>query len=150
MFDEAQLLEKLKLVEALHAGAATPGERDAAASARERILRRLRDVEVVDPPVEYTFHMQNPWSRKLFSALLRRYDLRPYRYRRQRYTTVMAKVSKKFLDETLWPQFRELDRILTQHLNEVTERVIGEGIHASSAEPEERPDPHQLETGGIR
>lgn len=149
MFDEAQLLEKLKLVEALHAGAATPGERDAAAGARERILKRLREVEVVDPPIEYTFHMQNPWSRKLLSALLRRYDLRPYRYRRQRHTTVMAKVSKRFLDETLWPQFRELDRILTQHLNEVTERVISEGIHAGGAEPEERPDPQPLGAGGV-
>jgi hypothetical protein len=36
--DERQLLEKLMFIEALHSGAFTSGERDAAAAARERIL----------------------------------------------------------------------------------------------------------------
>ncbi len=44
--------------------------------------------------------MGDMWSRKVFVALLRRYGIRPYRYKRQRYTTVMAKVSKKFVDRT--------------------------------------------------
>ena len=37
MTDEQRLIEKLQRIEALFAGAATPGERDAAAQARDRI-----------------------------------------------------------------------------------------------------------------
>ncbi len=48
--------------------------------------------------------MPDMWPRRVFVALLRRYGIRPYRYRRQRYTTVMAKVSQRFVDDTLWPQ----------------------------------------------
>ena len=40
--DEEKLIERLRLVEALHAGATTPGERVAAARARERIIERLK------------------------------------------------------------------------------------------------------------
>ena len=43
--DEGQLIEKLRLVESLFAGAATSGERDAAANASERIRKRLEQLE---------------------------------------------------------------------------------------------------------
>ncbi len=92
--DEAKLIEKPPLIEALYAGATTEGEQVAAEHARQRIQERLRSMEVEDPPVEYRFCMSDMWSRRMFVALLRRYGLRPYRYRRQRYTTVMVRVSK--------------------------------------------------------
>jgi hypothetical protein len=50
--DEAALIEKLRRIEALHAGATTPGERDAAANARQRILARLAELAAADPSVE--------------------------------------------------------------------------------------------------
>ena len=52
MSDEARLLEKLLRIEALHAGAATAGERSAAAEAKRRILERLTELRQSDPPVE--------------------------------------------------------------------------------------------------
>ena len=110
--DELKLIEKLRLIEALFSGAATEGERVAAERARERILERLKFWEKEDPPLEYRFTMRDMWSRKVLVALLRRYGIRPYRYKRQRYTTVMAKVSKKFVDETLWPEFQEISETL--------------------------------------
>ena len=82
MSDEVKLLEKLLRIEALHAGAATAGERSAAAEAKRRILERLTELRQSDPPVEYRFGLDNVWSRRLFLALLRRYGLRPYRYPR--------------------------------------------------------------------
>jgi len=109
--DESKLIEKLRLIEALYAGAATPGERVAAEKARDRILERLRRTEHEDPPVEFQFSMADGWSRRVFVALLRRYGIRPYRYPRQRHTTVMARVSKRFLDGTLWPEFEEPARL---------------------------------------
>ena len=109
--NQAKLIEKLKLIEALFAGAATEGEKDAAFNALQRIKDRLKEIQQTDPPVEYKFTMSNMWSRKLLVALLRRYDIKPFRYYRQRHTTVMAMVSKSFVDKTLWPEFQELNNL---------------------------------------
>lgn len=144
MLDEAKLIEKLRLIEALHSGATTVGEREAAARARERILERLAQVEKEDPPLEYRFFMGDMWSRKVFVALLRRYGIRPYRYKRQRHTTVMARVSKRFVDETLWPEFQEISDSLQTYLSEVTDRVVSQVIHQDSSDAEVVDDPAQL------
>ncbi len=136
MNTEIDLIEKLKRIEALFAGAATEGERDAAENALQRMRDRLKKVQEADPPVEFKFTMADLWSRKLFVALLRRYEIKPYRYYRQRYTTVMAKVSTKFVNETLWPEFQELNKILRSYLEDITNRVISESIHTDSSEAE--------------
>jgi hypothetical protein len=148
MVDEQQLIEKLRRIERLHAGATTPGEQEASANAIERIRQRLEALRESDPPMEYRFTMGDMWSRKLFVALLRRYGVEPYRYYRQRYTTVMANVPKKFVDEILWPEFEELNETLQSYLSEVTERVVSEGVFADSSEaavvkeqPKALPDP---------
>jgi hypothetical protein len=132
--DEARLIEKLKLIEALFAGATTPGERVAADAARLRILERLKTFEVADPPVEYKFTLGDLWARRVFVALLRRYDLKPYRYRGQRYTTVMVKVSKKFVEETLWPQYQQISETLRTYLSEVTDRVVSQVLSEDLSE----------------
>lgn len=142
--DEARLIEKLRAIEALHARPGSDGERAAAENARERILERLRELSEADPPVEYRFTMADMWSRRVFVALLRRYGIRPYRYRRQRHTTVMAMVSKGFVDETLWPEFQSISSTLRSYLDEVTSRVIGEVIHADVSEAAEVDEPKQL------
>jgi hypothetical protein len=142
--DEARLIDKLRLVEALFAGASTAGEKAAAESAKERILERLSLWEQEAPPVEYKFSLGDPWSRKVFVALLRRYGIRPYRYRRQRHTTVMANISKGFVDETLWPEFMEISETLRRYLDDVTDRVIGQVIHEDASEADIMEDPKQL------
>lgn len=76
------------------------------------------------------------WSRKLFLALLRRYGIKPYRFSRQKHTTVMAKVSEKFVNEILWKEYQELNKVLHSYLEEVTNRVIRESINADSSEAE--------------
>ena len=134
--DEQRLIEKLQRIEALFAGAATPGEREAAAQARERIRARLNEQQRTDPRVEYAFRLRDRWSLKLLTALLRRYQIRPFRYPRQRHTTIMARVPKRFLDETLWPEFCELDKTLAAYLSDVTDRVIAQGIESDSSEVE--------------
>jgi hypothetical protein len=133
--DEKQLIEKLHLVEALFEGAGTEGEREAAANALGRLRGRLEEAQQSDP-IEYQFSLPDMWSRRLFVALLRRYGIRPYRYYRQRYTTVMAKVPKQFVDQTLWPEYTELNNVLRTYLDETTERVIGQGVYADSSEAE--------------
>lgn len=133
MDEIAKLIETLRRVEALYAGATTPGERTAAGAARQRLDARLKQM-TEEVPGEMQFSLQNHWSRKLFIALARKYGLEPYRYHRQRYTTVMLRVSERFCEEVLWPEFVKLDKILVEHLNEITERVVREAIHNDASE----------------
>jgi hypothetical protein len=140
IFDEKALLEKLRRIEALHAGATTPGERDAAANAMRSIQMRLKLAEREQPPVEYKFTMGDHWSRKLFVALARRYGLKPYRYRRQRYTTVMLRVPKRFVDDTLWPEFVELSQVLRDTLERATDQVLGQVFEQDTSEAEVKDD----------
>ncbi len=134
--NEQDLIDKLRKIERLHAGAATAGEREAAAEALARIRRRLVDIERAEPAIEYRFKLNDDWSRKLFIALLRRYGLKPYRYARQRRTTVMARVPRSFVNQTLWPEYLELSETLRQFLAEVTDRVISEGVHGDTGDEE--------------
>lgn len=149
MTEEQRLIEKLQRIEALFADAAAPaGERQAAALASERIRSRLREQQEVDPPIEFTFNLRDRWSHKLLIALLRRYQIRPYRYRGQRYTTIMARMPTRFCDEVLWPEFKELDKTLSNYLSEVTDRVIAQGIHADATDVDVAPE--QLPAGAAQ
>ena len=145
--DEAKLREKLSKIEALFAGATTEGERLAAGEARRRIQERLASVEKLDPPVEFRFSIPDTWSRKLFVSLLRRYELKPYRYRGQRRTTVVVKAPRRFVDETLWPEFQQLNAALRTYLEEITDRVIAEALHGDSSEATEVAEPAKLGAG---
>ena len=142
MFDNFhQLIDTLLKVEALHAGAMTPGERGAAEAAIERIKKRLEQFVEADPPQEMQCTFSNHWSKQLFCALAKRYDLQPYRYYRQRHTTVMLRVPKRFLNEVLWPEFEGLNEVLRKYLDEMTAKIISEAIFKGSAEEEVRDQP---------
>ena len=142
--DEAKLKEKLRLIEALFAGATTDGERVAAGEARKRIQLRLAGIEKIDAPIEYRFSMPDAWSRKIFRALLRRYDLKPYRYRGQRHATIMVRASKSFVNDTLWPEYQQISDVLRSFIDETTDRVIAESIHDDSSDVTEVAQPAQL------
>jgi hypothetical protein len=141
MTSEGQLRGRLRKIEALFAGAGTPGERDAAKAALERIRARLRSTAQTVEPVEMQFSLGDPWTRQLFVALARRYGLRPYRHYRQRRTTVMLHAPEPFIREVLWPEFEQLSVALTGYLTEVTDRIIREEVHGETGEAEERPEP---------
>ena len=142
--NESILIEKLMKIETLFAGATTQGERVSADLARQRILLRLRELLPKDPPVEYKFTFVDMWSRKAFVALLRRYDLRPYRYYRQRYTTVMVQVPERFVNETLWPEFEKINSELREYLQDITERVVKQVLHEDSSDAEVVEEPLQI------
>jgi tRNA nucleotidyltransferase (CCA-adding enzyme) len=71
-------------------------------------------------------------------ALCRRYGLSPYRYRGQRYTTVMLRAPKSFIDKTLWPEYQGLRDALNEYLSEATERIIREEVYGDAREAPER------------
>ena len=138
---EDELRERLRKVEALFLGAATAGERGAAGAAAERLRAKLKEAARRDPPVEMKFTMPDLWSSRLFIALCRRYGFRPFRYTRQRFTTVMVKAPRRMFEEVVWEEFNEVHADLSAYLEETTERLIRETIHADAADAETAPEP---------
>lgn len=132
MSDEERLKAKLRAIEALFAGAATDGERDAAERARQRIAARLTELQQ-DAQIEWQFSL-TPWSYRLLVALARRYGLRPYRYRRQRRLTLVVRASERFLKDTFLPEFDKMHDTLNAHLDAVAERVITEVLDSDTSE----------------
>jgi len=131
--DERELIEKLRRIQALYVGATTAGERAAAHKALERVSTRLEQERYVKT-TEYKFSMGDHFQRRLFTALARKHGLRPFRYKRQRYTTVMLHATPQFVDEVLWPEFEKLSETLESYLCQVTERVIAEAVHADQSD----------------
>lgn len=142
--DKSTLQEKLRKIEALHAGATSAGEREAARLAADRIRARLAEVRSKEPDEEFVYSLPDPWTRKLFLDLCRRYGLKPYRRYRQRYSTVQVMAPRTFQDMTLWPEFLALSEELRKHLAEITERAVSEAIHGDVSEATEGEAPKAL------
>jgi hypothetical protein len=138
MTTEQELRQKLRKISALFEGATTIGERDAAAAAIDRVRKALAAAEQIEQLVETQFKLVDRWNRRLFTALCRRYGLKPYRYPRQRYSTVTLRAPRSFIDNTLWPEFLQIKKALDEYLNEATERIIREEVFGNSDEAEER------------
>lgn len=128
----------MRKISALFEGATTAGERDAAAAAIDRVRNALAAAERIEKPVETHFKLVDQWNRRLFTALCRRYGLKPYRYPRQRRTTVVVRAPRPFFDKTLWPEYLQIERALHEYLNEATERIIREEVFGNSDEAEEQ------------
>jgi hypothetical protein len=138
MTTEKELRDKLRKISALFEGATTTGERNAAAAAAARVKQALALMERIERPVEMQFSMPDRWQRQLFVALCRRFALEPYRYKRQRYTTVVVRVPQSFAEKTLWPEYQELRQALNEYLNDATERIIREEVYGDADEAAER------------
>jgi len=108
-----------------------------AEAALQRVRAKLAELERDDPPVEMQFSLQDQWSRHLFIALARRYGMDPYRYPRQRRSTLMLRVPRRFVDDVLWPEFRDLNRDLHAYLSEVTLKLIREEVWADTSDAQE-------------
>jgi hypothetical protein len=135
---EQELRQKLRKIAALFEGATTTGEREAAAAALERVRAAIRASEQTEKPIEIKFSLADRWSRNLFLALCRRYGLKPFRYPRQRLSTVVLRAPASFINRVLWPEYLEIQSLLDEYLHQATERIIREEIFGSSEEAEER------------
>jgi hypothetical protein len=92
-----------------------PGRCHASEAAPEPKLAQQRGLKAkleedcrIERPEEMKFSFPDQWSVRLFIALCRRYGLKPYRYPRQRKTTVMVKAPRRFFDAVVWRQFSEV------------------------------------------
>jgi hypothetical protein len=137
VFVEGTLIEKLRKLEALHAGTKVDGEREAARRAAERIRARLEELRGREQDIEVLYRIEDRWNRRLFTALCRRYGLEPYRERGRRYSTVQVRAPRTFHKRTLWPEFLALSKELEAHLDELADEVIREAIHEDATEAPE-------------
>jgi hypothetical protein len=128
-----------------------PTRREAARRAAERIRARLAELRGREQDEELHYRLADPWKRKLFLALCRRYGLKPFREAGRRYSTVQVRAPKTFQERTLWPEFLALSKELHAHLEELTERVIREAIDEDVTEAAEAGTPKALPEGdGMR
>ena len=107
MDSEQRLRDRLRKIEALYAGAATAGERAAAGAAAERIRKQFDTASKKERAEEFKFSIPDLWSRQLFTALCRRYGIRPFRYRRMHRQSVLIRAPASFVNGVLWPEFEE-------------------------------------------
>jgi len=122
------LLEKIRKIEALIDGASSVGEKQAAVSAKERILNKYPHLEIHRDAKEYSLRTDGEWDKKLLLAICHKYGVKPYRYKRQKYTTVMVNINEKFLNEVLWKEYTEYSIHLSKLVGEITDNLISK-IH---------------------
>lgn len=101
------IVDKVRKIEALIAGAKSDGERQAAEFAKQRLQEKI-----IAQPIEYTVRLHSRWEKKLFVAICHKFRLQTYRYTRQKYTTAMVRVAKPFMDSVLWPEYNKYASIL--------------------------------------
>ena len=127
--DDEQLREKLAKVEALFRQTGSPGERAAAGAAAERLRGRLGSADSDGgPETELQFSLPDLWSVRLFVAVCRKHGLRPFRYARQRRTTVMAQAREGSFDRVVWDEFSRLQTELQFYFEDVTDHLITRAI----------------------
>ena len=127
-----ELLEKIRKIEALIEGAKTEGEKNAAISAKNRLNKRRLE-EHKSEKKEYTLYTQDNWHKKLLLAICRKHGIQPYRYRRQKHTTVMIKIDDNFLHNVLWKEYLEYSNHLEILVSEITNNLIRK-IHKDEEE----------------
>lgn len=120
---------KLEKLEALFARGATAGERAAAGAARDRLAAKL--VEAQDTETEeLQYSLPDVWAVRIFIALCRKHGLRPYRYPRQRRTTVVVRANPAVFDQTVLAEFTELHRELVGYFSETVEHLLADAMRS--------------------
>lgn len=124
---QQDIRDRLAKLEALFARGATEGERAAAGAALARMQARLDlgGKAVAEPEIELQYSLPDVWAVKLFVALCRKHEIKPYRYPRQRRTTVMVRVRQSEFERTIAAEFQSLHRELTGYFSETVEHLIG-------------------------
>ena len=125
MMDDEVLRRKLAKVEALFRRAGSPGERAAAGVAMDRLRGHLNERDHDSDPVqELQFTLPDFWSVRLFIAVCRKHGLSPFRYRRQRRTTIMLRVRERWFDREVWSEYSRLQTELDYYFQDVTDHLI--------------------------
>lgn len=69
-------------------------------------------------------------------ALLHRYGIQAYPYSGQRHSTIMIRASRRFIDETLIPEYEQFRQTLVSYFEQVTQRVVSQALGFYNTEPD--------------
>ncbi len=129
MNGDRKLRDKLAKLEALFRRAGSAGEKWAAGAAIERLQGRLAGTgREQEPEVELKYTFPDLWGVDLFCAVCRKHGVRPFRYKRQRHTTVMVRVRERQFDREVWPEYLQLQSELIAYFNDVTDHLISRAM----------------------
>ncbi len=129
MNGDRELRAKLAKLEALFRRAGSLGEKSAAGAAIERLQGRLAGAgRKREPEVELKYSFPDMWCVNLFCAVCRKHGVRPFRYKRQRHTTVMVRVREREFDQVVWPEYYQLQSELNAYFNDVTDHLISRAM----------------------
>ncbi len=64
---------------------------------------------------------------------------RPYRYPRMRRTSVCLRIGRNDLDLSLWPEYQEMNKVLTEYLGELADHIIADSYCADIRLQQNRP-----------
>lgn len=136
MTDAADIVARLAKLEMLFARGASEGERAAAGAAIERLRARLAEEARTarEAEIEVQYSLPDLWSLKLFLALCRKAGVRPYRYPRQRRTTVAVRVQRSVFERTVMAEFDALQAELTVAFTDVVDHLIADVMHGDADE----------------
>lgn len=118
---------KLEKLEALFARGATEGERAAAGAARDRLAAQLHEA-AKENEVELQYSLPDAWAVRIFIALCRKHGVQPYRYARQRRTTVMVKVRQTEFERTVMAEFKVLHAELVAYFKATVDHLIADAM----------------------
>jgi len=139
MRQQEDIREKLEKLEALFARGATEGERTAAGAALDRLNSRF-DTGAQEEKVEFQYSLPDVWAVKIFVALCRKHGVHPYRYPRQRRTTVMVNVQKSVFEQTVMAEFEMLHAELVAYFKDTVDHLIAEAMKSDGEDANlERP-----------
>lgn len=144
MLSELGLIDKLQKIEALYLGATTAGEKAAAAQVMANVQNKLESYRQEERTMEWKFTLKNYFERRLLKAILSKYGIESYRYYGQRHTTLNAKVTNKMVNEVIWPQYLEMNKVLRSHFDELTNEIIKKALGQEDTEDEIREEAPQL------
>jgi len=139
MGQQEHIREKLEKLEALFARGATEGERVAAGAALDRLNSRL-DKGAQEEKIEFQYSLPDVWAVKIFVALCRKHGVHPYRYPRQRRTTVMVNVQKSVFEQTVMAEFEMLHAELVAYFKDTVDHLIADAMKSDGEDANlERP-----------
>jgi hypothetical protein len=127
MGQQDDIRAKLEKLEALFARGATEGERAAAGAALDRLNSR-RNPGAQEEEVEFQYSLPDAWAVRIFVALCRKHGVQPYRYPRQRRTTVMVNVQKSVFEETVMAEFNTLHAELVAYFKDTVDHLIADAM----------------------
>ncbi|HAW47662.1 MAG TPA: hypothetical protein DCX34_10555 [Roseovarius sp.] len=127
MGQQDDIRAKLEKLEALFARGATEGERAAAGAALDRLNNRL-GAGMQEEETEFQYSLPDVWAVRIFVALCRKHGVKPYRYPRQRRTTVMVQVQKTTFEQTVMAEFNTLHAELVAYFKDTVDHLIADAM----------------------